>query len=769
VVLPTVVVASLLTSLVVLVLTGSLRRLAHSAQKVADPATPVLLQGGGCLEVSMLAKALREMANRLRTDAARYSAILRAAGEGIVVASGDGVIEEANRAAAKMFGLARPEDLVGRRVSSLIVESLPPTSGGTGAALVAFAQEQAGSDGVSRATPFGDAVRGRRADGSTFWLEVNLRPVALKDRQLVTCVFRDVSQRKQAEEDIRRMNDELDTRVKVRTAELAEANTKLEVALKHAEAAAKAKDAFVANMSHELRQPLHIIIGFTEALKEEAEDTGRTELVPDLNKILAAAKHLLDLINDILDLAKITAGKMELSLARCDLNQLVDEVRSLVGPLAEKNNNSFVVDAPAGLGAMTTDDRRVRQMLINLLSNAFKFTTRGTVRLVVRRATENGRPWVRFVVADNGRGMSAEQVQKLFQRFYQADTTTTRDQGGTGLGLSICQAFNDLLGGRTIRVTSAPGQGSEFVLTLPAEPAPAAAPPVESGRFRTPPPLETERTWATVGLPASASESTWTWASGKLPAANDRGTVVVIDDDPMVRELMARFLAKEGFRVATAADGPTGLALAKAEKPAAITLDVMMPGTDGWQVLAALKADPETCETPVVLLTIADDRGRGYALGAADYLTKPIDWPRLGAILRRYHPPGRDKPVLVVDDDPGCRELVRRHLEGAGYRVTEAADGEEGLRQVANDAPALVLLDLMMPTADGFAFLDEFPKRFPGSRVPVVVLTAKDLSAADFDRLNGRVANILAKGDLSHLEELVGLIRRLAKRATVPR
>ncbi|MFO0848451.1 MAG: response regulator [Gemmataceae bacterium] len=761
VVLPTVLVASLLTSLVVLVLTGSLRRLAASAQKAADPAAPVVLHGGGCLEVTLLAKALREMANRLRTDAARYSAILRAAGEGIVVASGEGAIEEANRAAAKMFGYPKPEDLVGKRVGSLIIENLP---GGTGAALAAYAAEQEGtSGGVSRATPFGDAVRGRRADGTTFWLEVTLRPVNLKDRQLVTCVFRDVSQRKQAEEDIRRMNEELDTRVKVRTAELAEANTKLEVALRHAEAAAKAKDAFVANMSHELRQPLHIIIGFTEALKEEAEDTGTASVVPDLNKILTAAKHLLDLINDILDLAKIAAGKMELAVGPCDVNRLVDDVRLLVGPLAEKNANAFVVDAPAGLGQMVTDDRRVKQMLINLLSNAFKFTTGGTVRLVVRRATEGGRGWVRFAVADNGKGMTPEQVKQLGKQFYQADASTTRDQGGTGLGLSICQAFNDLLGGRPMRVTSTPGQGSEFVLVLPAD----TTAPADGGRI-PPPSAEAVRSWVTAGVPDGGTASTWTWSPDKSAGTAPRGTVLVIDDDPMVRELMARFLTKEGFRVRTADSGPVGLALARAEKPAAITLDVMMPGTDGWQVLADLKADPATCDIPVVMLTIVDDRGRGYALGAADYLTKPIDWPRLGAILRRYQPPGGPKPVLVVDDDPHCRELVRRHLESAGYRVTEAADGEQGLREAAREAPALILLDLMMPNVDGFAFLDEFPKRFPGVRVPVLVLTAKDLTAADHDRLSGRVASILEKGDLSRLDDLVGLIRRLAKRATAP-
>jgi DNA-binding response OmpR family regulator len=265
-------------------------------------------------------------------------------------------------------------------------------------------------------------------------------------------------------------------------------------------------------------------------------------------------------------------------------------------------------------------------------------------------------------------------------------------------------------------------------------------------------------------LPAPRS-SRATPLPGSLPAG---GTVLVIDDDPAVQELMARFLVKEGFQVLTAIAGAEGLRLAREANPVAITLDVMMPGTDGWAVLSELKADPVTCDIPVVMLTIVDDRGRGYALGAADYLTKPIDWQRLGVILRRYLPPdggSRTAPVLVVDDDPACREMVRRYLEKEGWPVVEAADGEAGLRAVAADAPALILLDLMMPGMDGFGFLDVFPKRFPGSRTPVVVLTAKDLTPEDFDRLNGRVAKILAKGDLARLDDLVGLVRQHARRA----
>jgi len=745
-VLPTFGIATALTVLLVVVLTRSLRRLAATADSLSNPKTKVQVSGGGCREVTQLATSLRTMATRLRDDAARYQTILRAAGEGIVVAGGDGVIEEANRAAAKMFGMDKPEELVGRRVSDLIADPLPREGAGGFTANDPLASISA----PSRGSPFFDAVRGRRKDGSVFWIEVTLRPVALRDRQVVTCVFRDVSQRRAAEEQIRHMNEDLESRVRLRTAELAETNTKLEVALKHAEAASRAKDTFVANMSHELRQPLHIIIGFTEALKEEAEDSGHVALVPDLNKILSAAKHLLDLINDILDMAKISSGRMEMSLSRFDISRLVQDVRTLVGPLADKNGNEFRVAIPASLGAMTADERRVRQVLINLLSNAFKFCQNGVVTLRVQRSFDAiGKEWIEFIVADTGKGMTAEQVGRLFQRFYQADASTTREQGGTGLGLAITQSFNELMGGQPIRVTSAPGQGSEFLVRLPAVVGTDSEKVVVRPPLPEPPALEKQR-------PSMSLRTTPTPAPGG-------GTILVIDDDPAVQELMGRFLTREGFRVVTAINGAEGFEIAKRIHPAAITLDVMMPGTDGWGVLAQLKADPDTCDIPVVVLTIVDDRGRGFSLGAADYLTKPVDWQRLGTILRKYLPADRSAPVLVVDDEPECREMLRRYLEKEGWSVTEAVDGEAGLRSVAIDPPALILLDLMMPGVDGFGFLNEFPRRFPGSRTPVVVLTAKELTAEDFDRLNGRVAKILGKGDLTQLEALIDQIRRLAQ------
>ena len=735
-VLPTLLIASISGLGLVYMVTRSLNTLAEAAGKLDDE-NPKPLPLGGPYEVSHLALTLNELANdvqerdrELRDRAARYETILRAAGEGIIITSANGTIEEANKAAGRMFGY-KPEQLIGMPVNTLMKQ--PIEEKGESSSL---------SQDPSSTVKALDAAQGVRVDGSTFWLDVSLKPVMLRDRVVNTMIFRDISLRKESEERICKLNDELENRVKERTTELESSYSKLEVALKQAEAASQAKDTFVANMSHELRQPLHIIIGFTEAMREDAADLKADQMLPDLNKVLAAAKHLLELINDILDMSKIASGKMELALDTFPVEKLLNEVKTLIGPLAAKNGNRLDVVVDHTLTEMKADERRVRQMLINLLSNAFKFTSDGTVSLKVSKIADQGKDWVRFSVSDTGKGMSPEQVGRLFQRFYQADSSTTRGQGGTGLGLAITQSFNELMGGQPIRVSSQQNIGSEFIVTLPLI--------VDPTTERTTPrkveaqPLQPQ--------PTVATET----ADGRV--------VLVIDDDSMVRELMERFLRKEGFAVVLASNGQQGLALAKSHQPCLITLDVMMPESDGWAVLGDLKADPATADIPVVMLTIVDDHGRGFALGAADYLTKPIDWQRLGSILRKYLNPERNESILVIDDDQGSRELLCKQLQRDGWKTTEAENGEQGLAAFEQHKPGLILLDLMMPVMDGFGFLDELNKRLPHHRVPVVVLTAKELNSQDFDRLNGRVARIIEKGDLTQLDHVMQLIRRTAKR-----
>jgi signal transduction histidine kinase/DNA-binding response OmpR family regulator len=503
--------------------------------------------------------------------------------------------------------------------------------------------------------------------------------------------------------------NEMLTEIRARDAEL-------QIAKEKAESASKTKSAFLANMSHELRTPLNAIIGYSEMLQEDAADNGHDDLLPDLQKVHAAGRHLLELINDILDLSKIEAGKMELSYERFELAPLVDQLVSTVRPLVEQNGNRLTVDVRDGAREMVADPMRVRQVLLNLLSNATKFTKNGTVSLTVTRAEERGAAWIDFAVRDTGIGMSEEQLGRLFQAFVQADSSTTRQYGGTGLGLAISQRFAVMMGGR-IDVASTPGKGTTFTVRLPAD---------------------------VVDYPPSAEER----ETQRLSGARQEATILVIDDDRTVRDLMVRMLNREGFRVVTAWGGREGLRLAKELKPSLITLDVIMPELDGWSTLNQIKADPELADIPVILITMIDDRQKAFTLGAADYMVKPIDRERLTHIINRFvceHPPCK---VLVVDDDPAVRDMLRRTFTKEGWEVVEAENGRIGLERLATTKPELIVLDLMMPEVDGFQFLEEVRASDATKHLPVIVLTAKTLTTEDRLRLNGSVEKVLQKGAL---------------------
>lgn len=504
----------------------------------------------------------------------------------------------------------------------------------------------------------------------------------------------------------------------------------LEEAKQEALEATKAKSVFLANMSHELRTPMNAILGYSEMLMEDAEDQGQEDFIPDLQKIHAAGKHLLGLINEILDLSKIEAGKMDLFLESFDVARMVNEVASTLRPLVDKNANTLQVHLAPDLGVMHADLTKVRQSLFNLLSNASKFTQNGTITLEAAPLLKDGIRWIAFSVADTGIGMTPEQIDKLFQPFVQADASTSRKYGGTGLGMTITQLFTRMMGGE-IRVASEPGAGTTFTVLLPAE-------------------VKTQ-TLATVPQP-EATEAKFTGLH----------TVLVIEDDPGARDLLTRFLTKEGYQVKTAAGGEAGLRLARELHPDIITLDVMMPGLDGWAVLSALKADPGLADIPVVMLTIVDNKNLGYALGAADYLTKPIQRDRLLAILEKYCPPSEPATVLVVEDDAATREIIRHLLEKSGVQVAEAENGRVALERLAAGQPGLILLDLMMPEMDGFQFVDHVRQHEAWSVIPIVVVTAKDLTAEDRRRLNGYVTEIIQK-DARGQEELLAEVSKMVK------
>jgi signal transduction histidine kinase/CheY-like chemotaxis protein len=498
--------------------------------------------------------------------------------------------------------------------------------------------------------------------------------------------------------------------------------------------ASKLKSQFLANMSHELRTPLNAIIGLTEMLHEDAHELKRAEELEPLERVLRAAHHLLELINDILDLSKIEAGRMDMHIETFAIAPLVAEVVATMSPAAAKNGNKITIECPQEIGEMHADQTRIRQALLNLVSNANKFTEHGSVTVAVARVMGKGSEEIIMAVSDTGIGMSPEQVGRLFQEFVQADSSTTRKYGGTGLGLTISRRFCQMMGG-DIAVESQLGGGSTFTIRLPVRIE--SAQPAPTGRWIRP---------------------------ERPPKRPDRGTLIlVIDDDQVVCEVMARYLEREGFSVRTATRGRQGLELAHELHPAAITLDIHMPELDGWTVLAAIKGDPRLADIPVVLVTIDDDRSRGYSLGATEYMIKPIDRERLVHLLKNISSPVAQR-ILLVDDDAIMRESVRRVLEQEKWEVAEASNGRIALQHLAESCPDAIVLDLMMPEMDGFEFLAEMRQSAQWRDIPVLVLTAKDLSAEDQNRLNGYVERVMQK-NASELDELLRELGRILPRS----
>jgi len=636
---------------------------------------------------------------------ATYQSIVEHAIEGIFQTTPDGRYLLANPALAEIYGYSSVDELKGgvkEIARQLYVDPARRTE------FIRLMNQQ-------------DAVWGfespiYRKDGSVIWISENVRVIRAADGSVryYEGTVEDITERKRVEEELRR----------AKTA---------------AEEASRSKSQFLANMSHELRTPLNAIIGYSELMREEAEDLDLQSFVRDLKKVESAGKHLLELINGVLDIAKIEAGKMETHAETFDVESMLNDVASTIAPVVEKNGNRFEITAHPALGSMHTDLTKVRQSLFNLLGNAGKFTHQGVIRLEASRMAHNGSDAILFQVSDSGVGMTPEQCAKIFEAFTQADASTTRKFGGTGLGLAITREFSRMVGG-DITVKSDLGKGSTFSMRVPVKLPGAAVAELDQERFPEEP-------------------------FSELSA--DRPLVLLIDDDLTVHDLVRRFLHKEGFRTVCAPSGQEGLELAKTLQPSVIVLDVMMPTMDGWSVLTRVKGDPALASIPVVMLTMVDNKEMGFSLGVDDYMLKPIERGSFVSTLRKYGSPHASTSVLVVEDDPATRDLLRTSLEKDGISVVEACNGMEAVRKLATIRPALILLDLMMPEMDGFQFTREVRSRPEWSEIPIIVMTAKDIAADDRTQLDGHVSRILQKGACGREELLAEISSRIA-RATRP-
>lgn len=540
-------------------------------------------------------------------------------------------------------------------------------------------------------------------------------------------------------ERLRQLNADLEDRVVSRTKELSEANEALK-------GLASAKDAFLASVSHELRQPLNSIFGFLQFLEFSNLDTEQRQ---DVGKVRNAATYLRRLIDDILDYQKIIMGGMDLEPDEFDSAEFFSNLQDSMQPQAADRNNKLVFEGTNNLGVLRNDRQRLQQIMVNLLSNACKFTDQGTVTLRASRETDSlGRDWISIAVSDTGRGMTPKEQGDLFVQFKKL-SAKEGNKTGTGLGLVICRGLAKLMNG-DISVHSEYGKGTTFTVHIPARVG-------EVGDSPAPEAVDLPLVVVTSGegVPSTAPP-------GNAPL------VLVIDDDPAVRELMARFLGTKGFRTITAEDGITGIETARREKPSVITLDVVLPGASGWDVLTTLKHDPATADIPVIMVTFLEDTRRGVALGAADYLVKPIDWTVLQRSLQRLLTHGEPVgPVLVVDDDEGTRELYRRTLAQNNWEVAEAENGAEAIAWLEKNRPSAMLLDLMMPVMDGFECLAEMDRHPEWSDIPVFIVTAKDPTAAERQFLDGKAEVILRKGNFQQSQLLEEILRHVVRHTSV--
>lgn len=637
----------------------------------------------------------------LATVDARPRMILDNLNDGILLATEQGCILSANAGAVKILGAENSSSLVGKSLHEFI-----------------------GND-WSLSPEIGNVTKvGYRSNLAPFTLEYTVRPIVLDGEACIVTVIRDTTQQRITQDELAKHREKLEELVRQRTEDLARARDQ-------AVEASRAKSAFLANMSHELRTPLNAVIGYSEMIAEDARINGHTRYLEDARRICTSGQHLLQLINDVLDLSKIESGKMELHLEKFDLRTVLNEVALQIRPMIDKNQNRLELILDSNLSIMEADLTKIRQIVSNLLSNSAKFTEAGTITLRAQCIQHYGLDWVLLSVTDTGIGMTEQQMKHLFVEFTQGDSSTTRKYGGTGLGLAITRRFCEMMGGQ-IQVSSSQSKGSTFTVQLPSA---VIGPKIDPRQIRFSPDPD-----------------------GHYKRRQKISRVLVIDDDPFARDLLERFLTREGFFADVATDGKTGLVLAREHKPDVIVLDVKMPDMDGWSVLSKLKSEASLANIPVVMLTMSDNQELSLALGAADFLPKPIERQRLLDVLLRHvrgHSDSRPRShVLIVEDDPVNRDLLRNLLQREELTVSTANNGREALLIMQTKLPDIIFLDLLMPVMDGFQFLAEMQRNPAWIGIPVVTLTAVDLSKEQKDQLHGQVEVLLDKRELNPIELL---------------
>ncbi len=513
-----------------------------------------------------------------------------------------------------------------------------------------------------------------------------------------------------------RMSDEVNALIDLKTKEMASARDE-------AREASSAKSRFFANMSHELRTPLNAIIGYSEMLLEDCEDLGNDDMIPDLKRITNSSKHLLSLINNVLDLSKIEAGKMDMYFTPFSIDTMIETIKDVSGPLATKNNNEFIIKNNVK-GEMTSDETKLRQCIVNFLSNAFKFTENGQVALVIDQKEIEGKEYINFDIKDTGIGMTEEQLGKLFDTYTQAERSTSAKYGGTGLGLSISKHFAEMMGGG-VEVSSEVGKGSTFSIFVPKQ---------------------------------SEEENVDEETDIENPELKEGDEyILLVDDDKATHDVVKRAIRKEGHTVYSAFDGDEGVDQARKFKPKLILLDVLMPGRDGWSVLKEIKNDKNLKDVPVVITSVLNEESLASSLGADDYMKKPIDRTFFLNIVKRYITE-KDQKVLVVDDDENTRDLLTKILNNEGYMSIDAKNGEDALERV-KEKPDLIVLDLDMPRMDGFEFIER--SRTEGMKIPIVVFSGKDITAVEEKMLSKYTEGIVKKE--SKVESLVKEVNQILK------